>query len=181
MTTQTKVGTIGAGLISLLFIVLVIRGTSSPLINTYDINEINTMANLKTAVTTFYTDYRRMPVDSHEPFVDLRTDKAFMRHLSEESPLNPRGTVFFDGGTAQFSSEKQIWRNGVVSEGDRYGELVDRNGNYYRLRIRSLIDGELGLPSPETNETVAKHVLIWSAGKDGDFDTWKDNIKSWDY
>jgi len=32
---------------------------------------------------------------------------------------------------------------------------------------------------PATSAFLPETILVWSAGPDGDFDTWADNIKSW--
>jgi prepilin-type N-terminal cleavage/methylation domain-containing protein len=41
-------------------------------------------------------------------------------------------------------------------------------------------DGLVKLPDPEKNETIRADIIAWSAGPDGDFSTWEDNVGSWE-
>lgn len=61
---------------------------------------------------------------------------------------------------------------------------MDAWGGYYRVRFDSNYDGEMLNPNEdevgEGRMKLPNRVIIWSAGKDGKWDTWDDNIKSWD-
>jgi hypothetical protein len=59
-------------------------------------------------------------------------------------------------------------------------KFLDPWGNPYKIRIDT--NGDAKLDDPELGGTnVIRHVPViqWSAGPDGDFGTWHDNIKSW--
>lgn len=55
--------------------------------------------------------------------------------------------------------------------------LVDINGKFFRIRLDANKDGIVHCPTD--NEPVSASFLIWSAGRDGKFETWADNAKSW--
>jgi hypothetical protein len=35
------------------------------------------------------------------------------------------------------------------------------------------------MESESPGSTIPESVVVWSAGKDGDFETWDDNVKTW--
>jgi hypothetical protein len=61
---------------------------------------------------------------------------------------------------------------------------MDAWGSPFQIRIDSNYDNELDNPNTEDRgvgrSQLRKRVLIWSAGKDRDPSTWKDNVGSWD-
>jgi len=56
--------------------------------------------------------------------------------------------------------------------------FYDQWGNLYR--IRTDLDGDGRVPDPSGSGEIEETLLVWSAGPDGDFDTWEDNIKTWE-
>ena len=58
------------------------------------------------------------------------------------------------------------------------GMLVDSWGNPFRVVVDGNGDGSVADPSvPES--VVAEEFIVYSAGPDGDFSTWGDNITTW--
>ena len=55
--------------------------------------------------------------------------------------------------------------------------LYDPWGGLYLVRLDG--DGDGFVADPEHGGRLAQMVIIWSAGRDGDPNTWKDNVKSW--
>ena len=41
-------------------------------------------------------------------------------------------------------------------------------------------DGMIPNPNTESNNLIRADVIAWSAGPDGDYSTWKDNVGSWE-
>ena len=90
---------------------------------------------------------------------------------------NHRGVVFYTDKAAK-PMEDGRFRRGVTLKPDGSGELWDPWGNFYRVRFDSNGDGEI--ENPEAPGTfLPESILIWSAGKDGNFETWEDNVKTW--
>ncbi len=55
-----------------------------------------------------------------------------------------------------------------------------QGGNHYRVALDLDGDGQITNVDPRIeSKQLPEAILIWSAGPDGDFDTWKDNLKTW--
>ena len=150
------------------------------------------------AVMQFYTDYRRLPLPSGPPPQDGDRD-------TDTSPAH--GFVALLLGQESDTGERQNkkntdygldikparakpggaypWKNGLISEAatGTYG-IVDYFGNPYRIRLDTNGDQQLANPNPDQaaqgTAALSKRVIVWSAGKDGDWNTWDDNPMSWD-
>lgn len=79
-------------------------------------------------------------------------------------PANPKRIVFFEPG------------GGAL---DAAGEFVDAWGRPFRFRLDLDGDGQMDNPSGEGQEIRAR-ALAWSAGPDGDLETWEDNEPRWE-
>jgi len=55
---------------------------------------------------------------------------------------------------------------------------VDPWGNAFEYQVDENRDGVI--PEPDTGDSLRAGVIAWSAGPDGDYDTWEDNIKGWE-
>ena len=60
------------------------------------------------------------------------------------------------------------------------GAYVDPWGNPFRYQLDTDGDGAIGNPDPEAGTELQAQAIAWSAGQDGDYDTWEDNAKSWE-
>ncbi len=141
--------------------------------------------NLKSAIAAYYTEYRRHPVAKSEDGADttLISDSTLMDVLlaadSAVGPggLNPRGIAFFVGKQAKPAGDGK-YKQGVSLGSGGSGELWDPFGNRYQVLLDTNYDNSLDSPEP-TSITIPRNIAVWSAGPDGDFDTWEDNIKTW--
>ena len=153
---------------------------------------------ISNAVEQFYESVNGLPLPSgpHLPGGDRDTDT---------SPSHGFTAVLMgkEGETADRQNERNVdyaeyikpakqqkgtaWNhsNGVVtlSTGASYG-IVDAYGNPFRIRLDTNGDQRLANPNPDQaaqgTAVLAKRVIVWSAGKDGDWNTWDDNLMSWD-
>ena len=95
----------------------------------------------------------------------------------ETDMANPRGIAFFTDKAAKPAGNGKF-RKGIKLDADDAGELWDPWGNYYRVRYESNYDNQVENPEvPGTS--LPESILIWSAGEDGKFETWQDNVKTW--
>ena len=62
--------------------------------------------------------------------------------------------------------------------GDPWGHAKGRVPYLYALDDDG--DGMIPNPNTESNNLIRADVIAWSAGPDGDFSTWKDNVGSWE-
>lgn len=144
----------------------------------------NTAFQLKNAISAYYTEYRVYPAKLvSEGDVELSSNHELMDILlgsekeGERTGLNPRRIAFFTGKQAKPLGNGK-YRKGIVLNEGGTGELFDPWGNHYRVRLDTNLDNQVVAPSG-TETAVEESILIWSAGKDGDFDTWRDNVYTW--
>lgn len=146
----------------------------------------NTAYNLKNAISAYFTEYRKYPVDSgsDDDKAEIRTDHALMDILlasdgeAERGGLNPRRIAFYTGKQAKPMGGGK-YRKGVKLEGDGGGELWDPWGEYYYVRMDLDYNNRVPKPTWDTgdSEFLPESILVWSLGKEEDAD--KDNIKTW--
>ena len=67
--------------------------------------------------------------------------------------------------------------NGLVRDATTTA-LVDPWGHPYHIRLDVDRDGFVTDPA-HPDQRLAKKALVWSSGKDGDPETWNDNVGSW--
>lgn len=151
-------------------------------------NAQNTAYQLKNAISAYFTEYRKYPVDSsrNNDTDDLRTNHELMDVMlgadsDEAEKLNPRKIAFYTGKQAKPKGGGKYIK-GVKLEEDGGGELWDPFGDYYFVRMD--LDYNNRVPTPDwdtqTDSTVLpESILIWSAGKDLDEQDDNDNIKTW--
>jgi hypothetical protein len=66
---------------------------------------------------------------------------------------------------------------GLVKEATGYA-YYDWWGHHYRIRLDGDGDGFIDDPEQIGNRLPGP-LIIWSAGRDGDLNTWDDNVASW--
>lgn len=147
----------------------------------------NTAYNLKTAISAYFTEYRKYPVEANAAETDeLRTDTELMNVLlgadSEKARggLNPRGIAFFTDKAAKPAGGGKF-RKGIKLESDGGGELWDPYSEYYYVRLDLDYNNRIEKPDWDSgdSEFLPESILVWSGGKDQDETTKKDNIKTW--
>lgn len=124
---------------------------------------------LEVGIVSYFTEHRKFPRgETGKVDGDFESDAWFNKPLwgdtgeISDPTRSPRGIPYLS----------------CKVSGYRDGALVDSQGNQLRIRIDLNLDGTIH--SPENNDPLNDGVLIWSAGRDGDYSTWGDNIKSWD-
>ena len=150
------------------------------------------------AIEQFYADYNKLPVplNGSPTGSDTDTDTSPENRLvtiiaDKEGPVadlqNPRNIDYMEGFKPATANRKDgpPWKYGLMSDATTEAPgIVDPWGNYFRIRLDS--DGNKELANPNTDQVaegrtkIIKRVLVWSAGKDGNWDTWADNHMSWD-
>lgn len=151
------------------------------------------------AALQFYGDFKRLPCPPghSDPAGDLDTDSSpesgfisllagsdmadrNVRRLNQHS----RNINYLEGMKNARPGNQTDWISGFFAQaGTGACGFTDFMGAYYRVRLDTDYDGEIANPNPdEVREGRGKldyRVIVWSAGKDGRWDTWDDNVKSW--
>ena len=171
--------------VALLLISLVFTGASCGPIPADKINTQNTAYNLKTAIRAFHTEYKRYPLGGKNTSSDVGGDsgEVLMNVLlgfegTTNESLNPRKIVFYSDQKA-----KKKWRipytSGIeYSKAGHSAKLWDPWGNLYQIKLDTDGDKRIANPS-DPSQQIPASIIVWSAGKDGGFSTWKDNVKTW--
>ena len=145
-----------------------------------------TAYGLRTAISAYYTDYRHYPLEvgimdsdlDFESGEELMTVLMSLDSESSDPGSCPRSITFFSGRLATQNWDGEF-TNGVqmLNEG-KSAKLWDPWGNIYRVRLDTNNDKRVADPFNPSLQ-IPETILVWSAGKDGDFSTWKDNVIIW--
>ncbi len=150
----------------------------------------NEAHNLKNAISAYFTEYRKYPVDpkdSPSETDEMLTDNKLMDVLLGSDPeaepggLNPRRIAFYTGKQAKKAGGGKF-RKGVSLEADGTGELWDPWGEYFSVRLDLDYNSRVEKPQWDTTTdatVLPQSILIWSKGRDKEEETWKDNVKTW--
>lgn len=149
----------------------------------------NTCYNMKNAISAYFTEYRKYPVDpsNNNETAEIRSNSDLMDVLlgadsqRQNGGLNPRGIAFYTDKAARPSGDGK-YRKGVRLEADGGGELWDPFGDYYYVRMDLDYNNRVEKPTwDEANDVqmLPEAILVWSAGKDKDESTSQDNVKTW--
>jgi len=166
---------------------LMFPATTGALRNAERAHAENTAYQLKNAISAYFTEYRKYPVDPQmEETEPIRTDRELMDVLlgsdgaAERGGLNPRRIAFFTDKAAKPMGDGK-YRKGVKLESDGGGELWDPYGDYYFVRLDLDYNNRTKKPDWDVgdSEFIPESILIWSAGKDNLEEEIKDNIKTW--
>ena len=135
---------------------------------------------LETALKHYSAEYGTFPREWKMDTEGLEANAEVMDILlGINDQANPRKLRFIDGKAASESG------NGVgivfdQGEHDSSGTYVDPFGGAYHLLVDADEDGQVPNPDPTSKrKTVWQSVIVYSAGPDGDLETWDDNIRSW--
>jgi prepilin-type N-terminal cleavage/methylation domain-containing protein len=153
--------------------------------------EVDTQSMARTvanAVEQFQREYDQMPQPtSATRDTDCNTDTTAAEGLlliltGKDKTQNPRGTDFLTDLKAATLTGKNRPVDGLVRNGETL-ELVDPWGTPYKVTLDLNADGLILNPNEEEQNEgtreLHKSVIVYSAGKDRDFSTWKDNVTSW--
>jgi hypothetical protein len=142
------------------------------------------------AVASYYADYERFPVD--ELNRDLTLDAAAQSKMlgilaaKGDVKLNPRNINYVEGMQQAKNVGGKVM-NGIDFEGDEaLPTLMDPWGKHYIVLLDGDYNGEidnpelLGIGGDKLVPKIrGKKCLVYGAGRDGDYETWADNPKSW--
>ena len=153
---------------------------------------------ISNAVEQFYADYSRLPLPSGPPphggdrDTDTSPTHGFVSLLIAQEAENGKSqnanrTNYLEAfKPARLKpTDESPWRNGMISDvaTGAYG-IVDYSGKPFRIRLDTNGDQQVANPDPdevaEGRLMLPKRVIVWGAGKDGNWETWDDNPKSWD-
>ncbi len=156
---------------------------------------------ISNAVEQFHKDYARLPLPSGPrlPGGDCDTDTSpshgftavLMGKEGETADRQNEGKVnYLEGIKPAKNAEGTPWNYvyGLITTSTvgSYG-IVDAYGNPFRIRLDTNGDRQLANPNPDQAAAEGlvilantKGVIVWSAGKDHDWNTWDDNPRSWD-
>lgn len=82
---------------------------------------------------------------------------------------NPKRIVFFEPGGGA-----------LAAGGDYKGAFVDAWGKPFSFRVDLEGTGEMDNPNVDVGGKLRARSLAWSAGPDGDLETWEDNVAGWE-
>lgn len=148
----------------------------------------NDALQLKNAIASYYTEYRRYPTretgpeDASRP---LLTEEPLMDILlaseAEAAPggLNTRRHVSLSHRNAKPMGDGR-YRSGIRLNEDGGGSYWDPWGNPYRVVLD--LDYDSRVPAPGFVQGVSylpTSVIIWSPGKDENDEEAKDNVTTW--
>jgi prepilin-type N-terminal cleavage/methylation domain-containing protein len=150
---------------------------------------LTTEMALVNAIENFYGDYSRFPAPTSgaggndDADTDTSGAEGIVTVLLGKDPTqNSKNRDYIgDMKPAKMQNGRNV--DGLVNEQNNYS-IMDAWGSPFQIRIDSNYDNELDNPNTEDRgvgrSQLRKRVLIWSAGKDRDPSTWKDNVGSWD-
>jgi hypothetical protein len=132
---------------------------------------------LRIAVFGYKHEYKVVPhiVDSDTRPIESRGE--LLAILKAEHPgKNPESLRYWD------PSPPQPFGQGARRDAHGEWELRDDWGRLFRVQMD--IDGDGKIPNPakglgEQPDAIEAEAIVYSAGKDGDFGTWEDNIRTW--
>ncbi|MGD9613608.1 MAG: type II secretion system protein [Kiritimatiellia bacterium] len=117
-----------------------------------------------TILLKYRAEYNRWP-SVYVPDVNDRTDKDWVAIMCPPADATARPKdnfkliAFMEQGGAAF---------------------VDAWGMPFKFRLDQTGNGEMANPNVEIGGVLKTQVAVWSAGPDGDFDTWADNVAGWE-
>lgn len=156
---------------------------------------------IATSIDGFKKDYNTLPLPSGPglPGADCDTDTSPTHGFTDilagkegeaADRQNKRGVDYFEGikpaKKALPKDTSTVWKNGIyLDETTNHYGVMDAWGTPFRIRIDTNKDAEIANPNPDQTAAgrpviLNNSAIVWSAGKDGDWDTWDDNPMSWD-
>jgi type II secretory pathway pseudopilin PulG len=137
------------------------------------------MKGFEIAVKGYQTEYNRLPSSqSPPPTTDnspgYETTDAEGKSMIEiltgtDTKNNPRGIAFYEPPPTRTKGGGYTASGGLVDIWGARGYIIIFD-----------YDGDGNISDPEhPGATISEPVIIYSAGPDGDFNTWKDNVTSW--
>ena len=164
---------------------LMFPATTGVLRNAKKAHAENDCYNLKGAISSYFTEYRKYPADANaDESQEIRTDSELMDVLlgaesSRGEELNPRKIAFFSGKQAKPAGNGK-YRRGINLNSDGGGELWDPFAELYYVRMDLDYNNRTETPTWDDSvdsEYLPESILVWSTGEDLDLNA--DNVKTW--
>lgn len=134
-------------------------------------------ANVVASVLLKYqAEYNRWPPaylpdgkgESNAEWVDLMAPKPDeSKQLYKDN--NPKRIGFFEPGGGALGQDPE-----------NKGAYVDAWGRPFAFRVDLEGKGEMNNPNTDVGGTLRARTLAWSAGPDGKYETWEDNVAGWE-
>ncbi|MGK0188422.1 MAG: type II secretory pathway pseudopilin PulG [Verrucomicrobiales bacterium] len=135
--------------------------------------------SLRNSIKQYHLQYGQYPLsnDARHSDVSLVSSKPLMDVLlANNIEQNPRKIEFGEWRTASDHSGGMLNETGNPN----FGSLVDSWGSPYRIVFDTTEDQKITNPNPDAAvKILGLSILVYSAGPDGDFKTWDDNLKTW--
>jgi hypothetical protein len=113
----------------------------------------------------------------HDVSTDTSTEEGLILILKGmDTTANPRNADYL-GDLKDAKKTTRGWVGGLVRDRERI-QLLDPWGRPYLIRFDGDGDGYVADPATPGGR-LARKIIVWSAGKDGDENTWEDNVTSW--
>ena len=184
MSTGCIIGlVIGSVVLFCVFVVAVLAALAVPTFGRIQarakaVQAMAQMQSLKLAVIAYQVEYSKLPsptvteemdeqqvVETKGAMIDILTGKV--------RDKNPRQVPFYE------PPPPKAGKSGGITNAQGELEIRDPFGHLYQMHFDWNGDGQI--PDPQhPGATISEPVIIYSAGQDGDYDTWKDNVKSWE-
>ncbi|MCB1229260.1 MAG: prepilin-type N-terminal cleavage/methylation domain-containing protein [Verrucomicrobiae bacterium] len=148
----------------------------------------NDALQLKSAIASYFTEYRKYPKEN--PGADDganpdKSDNELMDILlaadteTGSDGMNPRQIPFYTGSRAKPAGQGK-YRKGVQTNANGGGELWDPWAEHYRVVMDTDYNNRIPAPSfVKDTSFIPQGVIVWSAGEDNDDDEEKDNVITW--
>lgn len=148
----------------------------------------NDALQLKAAIGSYFTEYRKYPKRDPKPDdganPDL-SDSTLMDILlaadneAQQGGLNPRRIPFYSGAKAKPAGDGKF-RKGISSNANGGGDLWDPWTENFRVVMDTDYNNRIPAPSFVTDVSfIPQGVIVWSAGKDKKDEETKDNVVTW--
>lgn len=135
-------------------------------------------AVVQTALMQYRSEYNRWPEFAKGKGKQHLTDNEFLKTMMPDPEGKPpaenlKRVRFIEGGKGVVGPEK-------AGGEDKY---LDPWGHPFQYLVNESPKETMGLGGFKHDysgpDEIRAKVLVWSAGEDGDYTTWKDNVASW--
>lgn len=186
-------GTKGFTLIELLVVISIIAMLAAGSVGIYNkvINNVTktkcavAIGSLNTAIKSFYMEFDAWPVDTGSGGADVTCqtdDGSIIRSLrGKDEARNPKRLNLLDG-----MKQARKGPNGPEDGLDENSNpdnpsMYDPWGTAYKIVLDSDFNEQIENPDSSGGGQPIRNqrCIVYSAGKDRNFDTWTDNVKSW--
>jgi hypothetical protein len=140
----------------------------------------NQLAELANAVKRYQSDVLDWPMEvEHNDWSGTTEGASWITLLLGKSGNEYATHVnYLYGFPLSQKSANGKWSQGIDSESDpNKPRILDPWGNFFRMQVDGNGDGSLS--NPQGDLSIQSACIAWSAGPDGDFATWENNIRSW--